>query len=84
MFSFRVNGPKIHRKMDLAQFPVLPRGSPDDPLADPYDVPTYSFKFRTFEHTRAEDSDAAGRVRGWSLLTMFHVSRLFLIWLLSI
>ncbi|KAH8302109.1 hypothetical protein KR044_002788 [Drosophila immigrans] len=62
--GFRVNGPKIHRKMDLAQYPVRPRGSPDDPLADPYDDPSYSFKFRTPDQSRSEENDANNRIRG--------------------
>ncbi|KAH8390623.1 hypothetical protein KR215_008476 [Drosophila sulfurigaster] len=62
--GFRVNGPKIHRKMDLAQYPVRPRGSPDDPLADPYDDPSYSFKFRTPDQSRSEENDASNRIRG--------------------
>ncbi|EDW69594.2 fibroin heavy chain [Drosophila virilis] len=62
--GFRVNGPKIHRKMDLAQYPVRPRGSPDDPLADPYDDPSYSFSFRTPDQSRSEENDATNRIRG--------------------
>ncbi|KAH8366064.1 hypothetical protein KR093_008826, partial [Drosophila rubida] len=62
--GFRANGPKIHRKMDLAQYPVRPRGSPDDPLADPYDDPSYSFKFRTPDQSRSEENDANNRIRG--------------------
>ncbi|XP_017957065.1 uncharacterized protein LOC108651709 [Drosophila navojoa] len=62
--GFRVNGPKIHRKMDLAQYPVLPRGSPDDPLADPYDDPSYSFSYRTPDQSRSEENDANNRIRG--------------------
>lgn len=54
--------------MDLAQYPPGPRGSPDDPLADPYDVPTYSFNFRLSDQSRTEDSDASGRIRGNWLL----------------
>ncbi|XP_075161339.1 cuticular protein 73D [Haematobia irritans] len=62
--GFRVNGPQIHRKMGLAQYPPGPIGSPDDPLADPYDDPTYRFSFRTSDQSRSEDNDATGRVRG--------------------
>ncbi|KAL7732282.1 hypothetical protein ACLKA6_018514 [Drosophila palustris] len=62
--GFRANGPKIHRKMDLAQYPVRPRGSPDDPLADPYDDPSYSFSFRTPDQSRSEENDATNRIRG--------------------
>ncbi|XP_017486755.1 PREDICTED: uncharacterized protein LOC108375170 [Rhagoletis zephyria] len=50
--------------MDLAQYPVYPRGSPDDPLADPYDDPSYSFSFRSGDQSRTENSDSSGRVRG--------------------
>ncbi|XP_022212253.2 fibroin heavy chain [Drosophila obscura] len=62
--GFRVNGPKIHRKMDLAQYPVRPRGSPDDPLADPFDDPSYSFSFRTPDQSRSEENDSGNRIRG--------------------
>ncbi|EDV40409.2 uncharacterized protein Dana_GF10493 [Drosophila ananassae] len=62
--GFRANGPKIHRKMDLAQYPVLPRGSPDDPLADPFDDPSYSFSFRTPDQSRSEENDSGNRIRG--------------------
>lgn len=41
-----------------------PIGAPGDPLADPYDDPSYSFSFRTADHQRREDADSAGRVRG--------------------
>lgn len=61
---YRARGPSIHRKMDLSQVPRGPIGSKDDPLADPYDDPTYGFGFRTSEYQRREDSDSAGRVRG--------------------
>ncbi|XP_037934156.1 uncharacterized protein LOC119668649 [Teleopsis dalmanni] len=50
--------------MSLVQYPVPPIGSPDDPLADPYDDPTYSFNFRTPDQSRSEDKDSTGRVRG--------------------
>ncbi|XP_016999731.2 uncharacterized protein Cpr73D [Drosophila takahashii] len=62
--GFRANGPKIHRKMDLAQYPVLPRGSPDDPLADPFDDPSYSFSYRTPDQSRSEENDSGNRIRG--------------------
>ncbi|EDW72712.2 uncharacterized protein Dwil_GK17150 [Drosophila willistoni] len=62
--GFRANGPKIHRKMDLAQYPVRPRGSPDDPLADPFDDPSYSFSFRTADQSRSEENDSTNRIRG--------------------
>lgn len=41
-----------------------PIGAPGDPLADPFDDPSYSFSFRSAEHQRREDADSAGRVRG--------------------
>ncbi|XP_065721010.2 uncharacterized protein Cpr73D isoform X2 [Drosophila suzukii] len=50
--------------MDLAQYPVLPRGSPDDPLADPFDDPSYSFSFRTPDQSRSEENDSGNRIRG--------------------
>ncbi|XP_073843854.1 cuticular protein 73D [Musca autumnalis] len=62
--GFRVNGPQVHRKMGLAQYPPGPIGSPDDPLADPFDDPSYSFSYRTPDQSRSEDNDATGRVRG--------------------
>lgn len=61
---FRARGPSIHRKMDLSQVPRGPIGSKDDPLADPYDDPSYGFGFRTSEYQRREDADSSGRVRG--------------------
>ncbi|XP_037040402.1 uncharacterized protein LOC119077324 isoform X2 [Bradysia coprophila] len=62
--GFRARGPNIHRKMDLSQVPRGPIGSIDDPLADPYDDPSYGFGFRTSEYQRREDGDSTGRVRG--------------------
>ncbi|XP_011212953.2 uncharacterized protein LOC105232792 [Bactrocera dorsalis] len=62
--GFRVNGPKIHRKMNLAQYPVREVGTVDDPLADPYDDPSYSFNFRSEQQSRTETSDSSGRIRG--------------------
>ncbi|XP_055911908.1 uncharacterized protein LOC129945949 [Eupeodes corollae] len=62
--GFRANGPQIHRKMDLSQIPRGPKGNADDPLADPYDDPTYSFSFKTSDYNRNEDSDSSGRIRG--------------------
>jgi len=50
--------------MDLAQYPVRSRGSPDDPLADPYDDPSYSFSFRTADQSRSEENDTSNRIRG--------------------
>lgn len=50
--------------MDLSQIPRAPIGTPDDPLADPYDEPTYGFGFRTSEYQRREDADRNGRVTG--------------------
>ena len=64
MHRFRARGPNIHRKMDLSQVPRGPIGSIDDPLADPYDVPTYGFGFRTGDHQRREDADPSGHVKG--------------------
>lgn len=54
----------MHRKTDLAQYPPRAIGSPDDPLADPYEDPSYSFSFRTPDQSRSEENDANGRVRG--------------------
>ncbi|EDW31259.1 GL20693 [Drosophila persimilis] len=50
--------------MDLAQYPVRPRGSLDDPLADPFDDPSYSFSFRTPDQSRSEENDSGNRIRG--------------------
>lgn len=50
--------------MDLSQVPRGPIGSKDDPLADPYDDPSYGFGFRTSDYQRREDGDSTGRVRG--------------------
>lgn len=47
--------------------PRGPIGSIDDPLADPYDVPTYGFGFRTSTYQRREDADPSGRVTGMKL-----------------
>ncbi|XP_014093148.3 uncharacterized protein [Bactrocera oleae] len=62
--GFRVNGPKIHRKMNLAQYPVRKLGTANDPLADPYDDPSYSFNFRSGHQSRTETSDSSGRITG--------------------
>ncbi|XP_046808758.1 uncharacterized protein LOC111683423 [Lucilia cuprina] len=62
--GFRVTGPKVHRKTNLDQYPPRAIGSPDDPLADPYDDPSYSFSYRTADQSRSEENDATGRVRG--------------------
>lgn len=39
-------------------------GSPNDPLADPYDDASYQFDFKTATHSRREESDSSGRVHG--------------------
>lgn len=65
---YRARGPNIHRKMDLSQVPRGPIGSIEDPLADPYDVPTYGFGFRTSTYQRREDADPSGRVTGKNFL----------------
>lgn len=58
-------GPTVHRKTSLNQYPPpRPIGSPDDPLADPFDDPSYSFSYRTNDQSRSEESDPSGRVRG--------------------
>lgn len=61
---FRARGPSIHRRMDLSQYPLCPTGTPDDPLGDPCDDPSYDFSFKTSEYERTEDADSSGRVRG--------------------
>ncbi|CRK95811.1 CLUMA_CG009263, isoform A [Clunio marinus] len=62
--GFRARGANIHRKQDLSQAPKLPVGSPTDPLADPYDDPSYSFGFKSKKHSRREESDSSGKVHG--------------------
>ncbi|XP_058123902.1 uncharacterized protein LOC131281614 [Anopheles ziemanni] len=62
--GFRARGPKIHRKQSLSQVPRGPVGTPDDPLADPYDDPSYDFQFKTRNYQRREGSDSNGRVNG--------------------
>lgn len=39
-------------------------GSPNDPLADPSDDPSYSFGYKSKSHSRREESDTEGRVHG--------------------
>lgn len=63
-YRFRARGANIHRNMDLSQVPRGPQGSPDDPLADPFDDPSYGFRFRTGSYQRREDADRLGRVNG--------------------
>ncbi|CAD7083002.1 unnamed protein product [Hermetia illucens] len=62
--GFRARGPRIHRKMDLSQYPRGPIGTPGDPYGDPNEDPSYAFNFRTSEYERREDADSTGRVRG--------------------
>lgn len=50
--------------MDLSQVPRGPIGSIDDPLADPYEDPSYSFEIKTPEYQKKENADSSGRVRG--------------------
>lgn len=64
MFSFRARGPNVHRKQNLSQVPRSPVGSPTDPLADPYDDPSYAFGFKTKTQARKEEADSSGRVQG--------------------
>jgi len=62
--SFRARGPSIHRKMDLSQVQRGPIGNREDPLADPFDDPSYSFNYKYTDQQRREDADSSGRVRG--------------------
>ncbi|XP_058834686.1 uncharacterized protein LOC131691937 isoform X2 [Topomyia yanbarensis] len=62
--GFRARGPKIHRKQNLSQVPRGPVGTPEDPLADPYDDPSYDFQFKTRNYQRREGADSNGRVNG--------------------
>lgn len=50
--------------MDLSQVPRGPIGSIDDPLADPYEDPSYNFEIKTPEYQKKESADSSGRVRG--------------------
>lgn len=50
--------------MDLSQVPRGPIGSIDDPLADPYEDPSYNFEIKTPEYQKKENADSTGRVRG--------------------
>lgn len=44
--------------------PKGPIGSVDDPLADPYEDPSYSYDINTATLKKKEDSDSSGRVKG--------------------
>ena len=48
----------------MSQVPRRSIGSASDPLADPYDDPSYSFGFKTNAHSRREEQDSNGRVQG--------------------
>lgn len=61
---FRARGSSVHRKQDLSQEPRRSVGSPTDPLADPYDDPSYGFGFKTKTHSRREEADSSGKVQG--------------------
>lgn len=50
--------------MDLTQYFGGPKGSLDDPNADPLDVPTYSFKYQNYDQERIEDANEVGDVSG--------------------
>lgn len=50
--------------MDLSQVPRGPIGSIDDPLADPYEDPSYNFEIKTPDYQKKESADSSGRVRG--------------------
>lgn len=62
--SFRARGPNVHRNHDLSQAPKGPIGSIDDPLADPYDDPSYSYDYKTPTVQKTEDSDSTGHIKG--------------------
>lgn len=65
IFSFRARGPNVHRHQDLSQAgPIGPTGSHDDPLADPYDDPSYSYDYKTPTVQKSEDADSNGHVKG--------------------
>ena len=48
----------------MSQLPRGPVGSPDDPLADPFDDPSYGFGFKSPTYQRREDADRLGKVQG--------------------
>lgn len=54
----------MHRNQDLSQVGKGPIGSPDDPLSDPYDDPSYSYDYKTPTVQKTEDADSSGRVKG--------------------
>ncbi|XP_063698107.1 uncharacterized protein LOC134829046 [Culicoides brevitarsis] len=62
--GFRARGPNVHRHQDLSQVGPLPTGSQDDPLADPYDDPSYSYDYKTPTVQKSEGSDSTGHVKG--------------------
>ncbi|CAG9799650.1 unnamed protein product [Chironomus riparius] len=62
--GYRARGANIHRKQNLSQIRRGSIGSPNDPLADPSDDPSYSFGYKTKSHSRREESDTEGKVHG--------------------
>ena len=48
----------------MSQAQPVPIGTPDDPLADPYDDASYGFGFKTNTYQRKEEADNTGRVQG--------------------
>lgn len=64
--------------MNLSQIPRGPIGTKDDPLADPYDDPSYGFGFRTSTYQRREDGDSNGRVRG-AIFELVYIYYLYIL-----
>uniref|UniRef100_A0A336LI73 CSON014433 protein n=1 Tax=Culicoides sonorensis TaxID=179676 RepID=A0A336LI73_CULSO len=62
--GFRARGSNVHRNQDLSQVPRAPVGSADDPLADPYDDPSYNYDYKTPTVQKSENSDSDGTVNG--------------------
>jgi hypothetical protein len=61
---FRPQGPNIQRKFDQSQVPRRSIGSINDPLADPYEDPSYEFGFRLKDQLRQENANRLGQVNG--------------------
>ncbi|RZC41731.1 uncharacterized protein BDFB_004473, partial [Asbolus verrucosus] len=62
--GYRPRGVNVHRKYDLNQSGRRPVGSRDNPYYDPYEDPSYSFRFRTRTYSRQEDANRFGDVVG--------------------
>jgi Insect cuticle protein len=54
----------VQRKFDQSQAPSLHIGTIHDPLADPYEDPSYHFGFRLINQQRQETANRLGQVNG--------------------